>query len=92
MIAVNPLKGLRAVDEVAGMVSRLLCGQHIFIPGRYSTFSGGRARLEAEENIFVRLQALVDAPDADAERQAIENALASFVLKRNKVPTPQSQS
>ena len=45
--------------------------------------------LEAEENIVVRLQALVDTPNADAERQAIENALASLrVLKRDSLGFP----
>jgi hypothetical protein len=31
-----------------------------FIPGRYSTFQAVAPVIEAEENIFVRLQALVD--------------------------------
>jgi uncharacterized membrane protein YgaE (UPF0421/DUF939 family) len=62
------------------------------IPGRYSTCQAVARVLEAEETIFARLQALVDTPNADAKRQAIENELASLrVLKRDKIHTPQSQ-
>jgi hypothetical protein len=45
--------------------------------------------LKAEEAIFTRLLELVDTPNADAERQAIQNALAGLrVLKRDKLGFP----
>lgn len=43
----------------------------------------------AETAIFKRLQALSQSPDDQAERQAIEDALASLrVLKREKLGFP----
>jgi hypothetical protein len=51
------------------MVSRFLCGQHISYQGGIRHFQAVARVLEAEENIVVRLQALVDTPNADAERQ-----------------------
>ena len=45
--------------------------------------------VKAEEAIFTRLQALNDTPNAEAERQAIENAVAGLrVLKRDKLGWP----
>jgi hypothetical protein len=45
--------------------------------------------IKAEEAISTRLQALIDTPNADAEHQAIENALESLrVLKRDKLGWP----
>ena len=44
---------------------------------------------EAEAAIFVRLQALVNSPDGEAERQAIAGALEALrILKRDKLAFP----
>jgi hypothetical protein len=45
--------------------------------------------MAAETAIFNRLQAIPRNPDTDAERQAIEDAVASLrVLKRDKLGFP----